>query len=97
MNLAYIHCRDIIWTDMLLLCYKDLLCQMSPSIDQTVTVDQMRVKLDRILADDHYHIYLAFDGDYVVATCTLLLEETFLHNCALNAHLENIVVDSGYR
>lgn len=97
MDLTYAHFRDIVWTDELLVGYKDLLCQLSPSIDHTVGADQMRAKLDRMLSDDHYHIYVALDDGHIVATCTLLLEETFLHNCVLNAHLENVVVDSDYR
>lgn len=45
----------------------------------------------------HYHIYLAIDDDHIVGTATLLLEETFLHDCSLNAHLENLVVHDSYR
>jgi glucosamine-phosphate N-acetyltransferase len=97
MDIAYLHFRDIVLTDEMLIWYKALLSQLSNSISDTITANDMRNKLNRILVDDHYHIFFAIDADRIVGSCTLLLEETFLHDCSLNAHIENMVVDRQYR
>lgn len=97
MEINYKSFRDLQWTDKQLLSYKNLLCQLSNTIDTNITADQMRTKLMSIASNHSYEIYIAWDKDDIVWTCTLLLEETFLHNCGINGHVENLVVDHKYR
>jgi|TARA_B100000029_G_scaffold222713_1_gene220549 glucosamine-phosphate N-acetyltransferase len=52
--------------------------------------------LKKIIQDQNHIIHVAVDGDKIVGSTTLLVEQKFIHDGGLVGHIEDVVVRKDY-
>ena len=52
--------------------------------------------LKKIIQDQNHIIHVATDGDKIVGSTTLLIEQKFIHDGGLVGHIEDVVVRKDY-
>ena len=77
--------------------YLALLSQLT-SVDDP-SPDALRERLAEIQSNKCIHIRVMEDVDQsrIIASGTLFIEPKFIHNCGAVGHIEDVVVDAGYR
>ena len=77
--------------------YLGLMAQLSVVDIDAVTEDSFEKQLEIIRSNPNHKIIVGKDGLKVVGSITILMEPKFIHNISKVAHIEDVVVDVGYR
>jgi glucosamine-phosphate N-acetyltransferase len=71
----------------------DLLSQLSPTVLSPETAKEIfRQRLAK-----GWKTFVAYQGEHLVGTASLLIERKFIHNGGCLAHIEDVVVRADYR
>ena len=74
--------------------YLNLMNQFRP-IQQNIDFDTFSNIYDQIFKSNE--IYVALMDKNIIGSITVIYEQKFINNCALYAHIEDIIVDENFR
>lgn len=84
--------------------YEDDYYQYCSLLKQLTTIDPEKIsrksfilQLHLIRSNPYHKIIIAKYDDKIVGTITILIEPKIIHNLSKVAHIEDVVVDNGYR
>lgn len=75
--------------------YIQLLSQLTST--GNINKEQFTEIFHKLDSNTHIYVFEDVEAQKIIASATLLIEQKFIHNCGLVAHLEDVVVDSESR